>query len=1213
MSEREIKVSDFEALSLKLASPEEMLSWSFGEVTKAETINYRTQRPEKEGLFSEQIFGPVKDYECACGKYKSVRYKGTSFKCDRCGVEITRSFVRRERMGHIKLAAPVAHIWFLRSVPSRIGLMIDIPLSILEKVVYYNSYIVTSVDEAAKKKTLESLEKEFSTKLKTWPKEKRGELLEAKESTKAELGMIKLKAVFSEVDYIYLSRKYGEVFTAETGSEPIRKFLEGIDLEKLVKELEKKMEESFLSKGKQVDKKLLARLKLAKSFLKSNLRPEWMFLTVVPVLPPDLRPMVQLDGGKFATSDLNDLYRRVINRNNRLKRLIELKAPEVIVKNEKRMLQEAVDVLIDNSIRKTSGVTPMHTAQNRPLRSLADILQGKKGRFRQNLLGKRVDYSGRSVIVVGPELKIGECGLPKKMALELFKPFVVGELIRREIVFNPRAANRLVEEGSDIVWEILENTVRDKYVLLNRAPTLHRLGIQAFKPKLVEGLAIQIPALVCHPFNADFDGDQMAVHLPLSEEAQRESQTRILSSLGLLKPSNGEPVMLPRHEMVLGIYWLTMELEAEDGKQKEEKAFSCPKEAILAYEYKKIGLQEKIRVRISKENNQLITTTVGRVIFNEILPDNLPFINKQLVSKDIKNIVRELVYNSSNSNESSAILDNIKKLGFYYASLSGISWGLDDLKIPEAKKEILEKTEAKVEEINQQYQEGLLTNQERKTLVETQWRRAIEEVAGLVPKALKPDDPVFIIFNSGSRGQWTVAAQIMGMKGLVVNPSGRLIEMPILSSHQEGLNVLEYFAASHGGRKGLADTALKTSFAGYLTRRLADVAQDVIINEKDCGAKQGWLISRKEAEEQGEDLEKKIFGRVLAQDVLSAAGKVIAKAGDLIEKNLAKKIVESTAEDIYIRSPLTCESLKGVCQKCYGLDLCTQKFIDLGEAVGIVAAQSIGEPGTQLTLRTFHTGGVARAVDITQGLPRVEEIFEARVPKGEAPISEVDGEVVDIEKINHQNFIRIKPLEPIKKKTGKKSKKLKNSQLVEYVVPEGVTLWVKTGDKIKKGYQLCEGNLNLKKILKILGKNACRQYILKEVKKVYNIVGEDISDKHFEVIVKQMFSRLQITRIGESDFIPGEIISKNLFAKEISRLKAEGRELPKAEEILMGIKQVALSSESFLSAASFQETSRILIKAAIEGQKDYFEGLKENVIIGRLIPAGTGFREKIKS
>jgi len=1229
----EEKITDFEALEIKLASPEEILSWSYGEVLKAETINYRTQKPEKEGLFSEQIFGPVKDYECACGKYKGIRYKG--IKCDRCGVEVIHSLSRRERMGHIKLAAPVTHIWFLRSIPSRIGLILNIPQNALEAVVYYNGYIVTHVDEEAKKKALFELEKEYQNKIKRiesdfkdkekeYSKKKvKGiketlkeldeskdkaikELAQAKERAVNEILSIRPKAIFSEVDYLILSKKYGQIFTAETGTAPIKRFLEEINLEELQKELQEEIEKQ--RKKGQVEIKLINRLRLVRSFIKSKTRPEWMVLTVLPVLPPDLRPMVQLEGGKFASYDLNDLYRRVINRNNRLKKLLELKAPEVIVKNEKRMLQEAVDALLDNSIRKTSSSTPMHQAQHRPLRSLADLLSGKQGRFRQHLLGKRVDYSGRSVIVVGPELKIDECGVPKKMALEIFKPFVIAELIKREIVHSPKIANRLIEEGPDIVWEILENVVKDKLVLLNRAPTLHRLSIEAFKPKLVEGLALRIPALVCHPFNADFDGDQMAIHLPLTEEAQIEAKTRMLSSLGLLKPADGEPVMFPRLDMVLGIYWLTMDpLKEED---LNIKVFSDEKEALYVYDLKKIGLHQKIKVRIKKLNNELIETTVGRIIFNEILPKEISFINKQLNSSDLKKLTREIIEKVKDFKESAEILNKIKELGFLYATLSGITWSYTDLKIPEGKYSIIKETQKKVEEINKQYEEGLLTEEEKKALTRAQWRKATDLVSELVQKVLNPDDSVFVIINSGARATWMTASQIMGMKGLVVNPKGELIDMPILSSHQEGFSVLEYFAASHAGRKGLADTALKTSFAGYLTRRLVDVSHEVIIREEDCGTKKGLVINRKEVESEGENFEDKIYGRYLLEDVKDKKGNVVFKANTLIDYEISKKIKDLEIEEVVVRSPLKCLSRIGVCKMCYGMDLAWKKPIDLGEAVGVVAAQAIGEPGTQLTLKTFHLGGVARAVDITLGLPRVEELLEARVPKGEAPLSEVDGEVVEIELINHQRFIRIKPFKlegESSKRRGKRKNKDRN--LVEYVVPEITTLYVKKGDKVKKGDQLCEGNLDPKKILNLLGEEACQKYILKEVKKVYNMSGAKINDKHFEIIIRQMFSRVKITDPGDSHFIVGEVVSKNQYLNEIDRLKSLKKEPPKAIQVIKGIKAVALTSESFLSAASFQETSRVLIQAAIEGKVDYLRGLKENVIIGRLIPAGTGFRK----
>ncbi len=1195
---KEIKFSDFDALKIGLASPEEILSWSHGEVTRAETINYRTQRPEREGLFSEQIFGPVKDYECACGKYKGARYKGVV--CDRCGVEVTHSFVRRERMGHIKLVTPVAHIWFLRSIPSRIGLLLDIPQQDLEQVVYYNSYVITKVDEAMKKKALAELESEYKSKLHSWPSEQKKKLLENYESVKKELNNIKERVVLSEVDYLRLARKYGQVFTAETGALPIRRFLESLDLKELEKQLVQQIEKH--KSKKQINRKLLRRLRLVRDFLQSGNRPEWMILTVLPVLPPDLRPMVQLDGGKFASYDLNDLYRRVINRNNRLKKLLELKAPEVIIKNEKRMLQEAVDALLDNSIRRTTRRRPMRASQHRPLRSLADILQGKEGRFRQNLLGKRVDYSGRSVIVINPDLKIHECGMPKKMALEIFKPFVISELIKRGEVHSPKMANRLIEEERDVVWEVLEKVVQGKFVLLNRAPTLHRLSIEAFQPKLIEGLAIQIPALVCQPFNADFDGDQMALHLPLTEEAQRESEQRMLATLGLLKPANGEPVMLPRLDMVLGIYWLTMEVPSENSVDSHY-IFSSPREALIALDNKLIEIHQKIKVRIPKLKNQLIETTAGRLMFNEILPEHIPFLNQTLGKKELKKLARDIIYSYTDFRKAAEVLDKIKELGFRFATLSGISWSFTDLKVPPEKKKILEETEKKVEEIYEQYEQGLLTDEERSSLVEAQWREATDKVSDLVKKVLQPTDSVFVIFNSGARGNWTIASQIMGMKGQVVNPAGKLIEMPILSSHQEGFNVLEYFAASHAGRKGLADTALKTSFAGYLTRRLIDVSHDVIIREKDCGTKKYLLIKKEDVEERGGDFYESIWGRYLADKVVDKSGKIIAQRNDLIDDELAHKIVSSGISEVKVRSPLKCESDKGICQRCYGLDLGWKKPIELGEAVGIVAAQAIGEPGTQLTLRTFHTGGVARAVDITQGLPRVEELLEARTPKGEAPLSEVDGEVEEIVTINHQKYIRIK----VRSSSGT-TKAKKKEKIVEYVAPEGVTVWVKKGEKVKRGQQLTEGSLDLRKLLEYRGEEACQNYILQEVKKVYQIAGEKINDKHFEIIIRQMFSRVRITDPGDSKFVIGEIVPKNLWKKVVSYMKKKNKKPPKAKQIVLGIKRVALTSPSFLSAASFQETSRILISAAIKGQIDYLEGLKENVILGRLIPAGTGWR-----
>lgn len=1200
MEKTEIKVNDFNAIRLSLASPADILSWSKGEITKAETLNYRTQKPEREGLFSEQVFGPIKDYECACGKYKRMRYKEVI--CDKCGVEITRSLVRRERMGHIELACPVAHIWFLSSIPSRVGTILDIPLSLLEKVIYYNSYIITSVDEEAKARIIKELEHEYQDKLKKSDSEDRGNLAESRMKAYQEIAMLKLKTVLSELEYYHFSRKYGDVFEAGIGAEPIKKMLSEIDLKKKQEELKLSLKKTATAS----QKKLLLQLKLINGLIKSGIRPEWMFLTVLPVLPPELRPMVQLDGGRYASSDLNDLYRRVINRNNRLKRLIELKAPEVILKNEKRMLQEAVDALLDNSIRKSSRSTPMQAAQHRPLRSLADALKGKEGRFRQNLLGKRVDYSGRSVIVVGSELKIHECGLPKTMALELFKPFIIKELLKREVVFNPKSASRLIDEGIDIVWEILEEVVKDKYVLLNRAPTLHRLGIQAFKPTLIEGLAIQIPALVCAPFNADFDGDNMACHLPLSTESQTEAENRILSKNGLLKPSSGEISMFLRHDMVLGIYWLM--ILKDNTEEKNIKVFSSEEEALYVFEIGEVSLQEKIKVRIQKNNNQLEETSVGRIIFNKILPEDWPFINNILKSSDLKKLTSQII-NKYDFSQSSEILDKLKEVGFYYSTRSGISLSMNDLKVPLEKKDILNKTEKEVELVYDQYSEGLLTEEEKYLLVVSKWEHATSQIGELVSKMFAKDEAVYCMFDSGARGSWGAAIQMMGIKGLVVSPTGKTIELPIISSFQEGFNVLEYFTASHGGRKGLADTALKTSAAGYLTQRLVTVAQDLVITEEDCQTEKGFEIIAQEVEKAGEKMSDKIWGRFLAEDI-TKDNKIIAKKGDFIDKELALSFEKDKIEKIVIRSPLTCECYYGLCQKCYGQDLGWKKIIDLGEAVGIIAAQAISEPGTQLTLKTKLTGGVARAADITQGLPRVNEIFEASSPKKEAIISEIDGEVEEIRNEEGSKIIKIQVIaEKNQSKTKNKTKKDKdNVSVKEYFVSENHDLWVKKGDIISKGQQLTSGNLNLKQYLKLAGEEACQKYILQEVKKVYNIAGEIIHDKHLEVIIRQMFSRVKITDSGDSNFIPGEIIEKRVFLTAKDELK--NKKLPEAIPLVLGIKNVALTCESFLSAASFQETSRVLIKAALNGQVDYLRGLKENVIIGRLIPAGTGFKKK---
>jgi DNA-directed RNA polymerase subunit beta' len=1178
-----MKVEELEAIKIKLASPEEILSWSNGEVTKAETINYRTQRPEKDGLFCEKIFGPVKDYQCSCGKYKGMRYKGVV--CDRCGVEVTKSSVRRERMGHIKLACPVSHIWFLRGVPSRMGIILNLPANQLERVIYFTAYIITKVKEEEKKKILKEIEEEFKEKVKEKKLKKDSQeykqLKEAKEKAKAEVSSIQPLRILSEEEYREFSSKYGECFEAGTGAETLRKIFEKINLREEIKKMEKEIEEA----SAETKKKILRRLRLFLGMEKAQIRPEWMFLTVLPVLPPDLRPMVQLDGGRYASSDLNDLYRRVINRNNRLKYLIEIGAPEVILRNEKRMLQEAVDALIDNGMRK-GVMTQATTGGKRLLKSLADMLRGKQGRFRQNLLGKRVDYSARSVIVVGPELKFDEVGIPKEMALEIFKPFVIRKILEKELAFNVRGATRLIEEKTDEVWAILEEVVKDKLVLINRAPTLHRLSIQAFKPVLIEGQAIRIHPMICKAFNADFDGDQMAVFLPLSEMAQKEAKERMLSSINLLKPASGKPIVTLYQDIVFGCYYLTKILENQKG---EGKVFSSKEEAILAYESGFIDLKAKIKVKM---NGKFVETSVGRIIFNEALPENFPFQNQLIKIKDLEKICAQLIEKYP-PEVVAKTLDRIKELGFEYSTLSGLSWGMDDLVIPKEKKEIVERAKKEEEKVKMHYKKGLLSPEEKRTKIIEIWTKAKREIEKIVPKTLPQDGPVFQIADAGARGSWSQPIQMAGMKGLVVNPAGQIIELPVISCYKEGFKVLEYFISTHGARKGAADTALRTSTAGYLTRRLIDVSHSSIISEEDCGDKKGIEVFRSDAEEIGQDFLQKIVGRVCLEDLVDKkTKKVIVKKGEVIDFEKGRKIIESQIEKLRVRSPLSCKSKRGICQKCYGWDLGRGKMIDLGEAVGIVAAQSIGEPGTQLTLRTFHTGGVAGGGDITQGLLRVEEVFEARYPGGKADISPVDGKVIEI---TPKKVIKIQP-------KGKK-------EILEFKAPVSAAIWVKEGQEVKKGDQLFEGSLDLKELFKIVGKERTQRYIVKEVQKIYVSQGAEIHDKHIEVIVREMFSRLRIKDPGDSRFFPGEIVEKGEFLEENEMLKKMGKKPAKAVQLLLGITKVALTSSSFLSAASFQETSRVLIKAALEGKEDRLRGLKENVIIGKLIPCGTNFKK----
>lgn len=1195
----ETKATDFQSIILKIASPERVLAWSRGEVTKPETINYRTQRAEKDGLFDERIFGPEKDYECYCGKYRRVRYKGII--CDKCGVEVTRSIVRRERMGHIALASPVAHIWFLRGVPSRIGLLFDLTLPDLERIIYFASYIIIKVDEQTRAQRLSELEKEYKQKSKAVSKkEETSRLKDAYEKTKAELEGLKPLQVISEVEYHRLSLKYADLFEAGIGAEALQRLAREIDLQKLKKDLETRFEEGEA----QEKRKILRRLSLVKGFLRANIRPEWMFITMIPVTPPALRPMVPLDGGRHATSDANDLYRRVINRNNRLKKLLELSAPEVIVRNEKRMLQEAVDALFDNSIRRGHAAVTSQ-AQKRPLKSLADALRGKQGRFRQNLLGKRVDYSGRSVIVVGPELKLHQCGLPKHMALELFRPLVISRLILQGLAHNIRGANKMIDEPTPDVWAALEEVIENKFVLLNRAPTLHRLGIQAFQPILVEGNAIQVHPLVCQAYNADFDGDQMAVHVPLTREAQKEAEELMWSIKNLTKPGSGEPIVNPTQDMVLGIFWLTRTVLGAKG---EAGIFSSPNEAILAYEFGAVDLRAKIKVaatdtekyrHASPEGANFFETSVGRLLFNSALPDDFAFINREVGKKDLGQIVSMLIARYGRE-ALPPILDKIKDFGFKYATVSGVSWGMDDLKVPEEKKGIIAEARLKEAEVDEQYADGLLTNEDRYKKVVEIWNGVMQKVNDLVPKTLENMGSVYNMVSSAARGTWAQVAQMAGMKGLVRNPAGRIIELPIISNYKEGLGVLEYFIATHGARKGTADTALKTSVAGHLTRRLVDVAQDVIVCEEDCKDAEGIKITRKDSEDYGRGLANRIFGRVLAHDVKDKHGKTIFKKGGLLTFDDAELIEKAEIDEVYMRSPLTCRVPRGICQYCYGYDLGTNELVRMGEAVGVVAAQAIGEPGTQLTMRTFHTGGVATGGDITLGLPRVEELFEMRTPSNPAMLSEYEGTVLEIKEENRDKIIKIL-IEESDKKTKKEETK-------EYRVPFGRAILVANGSRVSKGTRLSDGPVDLREFFGLAGKEAAQNYIIFGISYIYASQGSSTNFKHIELIVRQMFSRVRIMDPGDTSLSVGDVVESSEVLEANSKLPKNAKPA-KAELHPLGITRSALASSSFLAAASFQETTRVLISAALEGKEDRLRGLKENVIIGHIIPAGTGFRK----
>jgi DNA-directed RNA polymerase subunit beta' len=1187
---------NFDKILLRMASPEKIKEWSFGEVTKPETINYRTQRSERNGLFDEKIFGPDRDYECYCGKYRGIRYKG--IVCEKCGVEITRSIVRRERMGHIELATPVSHIWYLKSMPSRLSLIMGITATELEKVIYFAGYIVTKVSENEKQRLLKDLDSEYKSKVKVLKDEKSKEALkEMLLNTKKEIEGIIEGKVLDEVEYHNHSMKYSTLFEAGIGAEAIYNILKGLDLQKLLVKLEESAEKASAVEAPKVNK----RLGLVRQLIAGGSRPEWMFLSRIPVIPPALRPMVPLDGGRYATSDVNDLYRRVINRNNRLKKLKEIHAPDVILRNEKRILQEAVDALIDNSIRHGNAISAgVNQAQRRPLKSLADNLKGKRGLFRQNLLGKRVDYSGRSVIVVGPELKMHECGLPKHMVLELFKPFVISGLLRKELAYNIRGASRLIEDSIPEVWAILEEVIADKYVLLNRAPTLHRLGIQAFKPVLIEGDAIRVHPLVCTAFNADFDGDQMAVHVPLSDEAQMEARVIMASDKNILKPGNGEPTVVAKMlDIVLGCYWMTKTVIGEKG---EGQIFATPNRAITAYDFGEVGFRAAIKV-LGTDNskyvgydNQLFETTIGRLLFNSVLPSDYPFVNQEVDRKKMAAIVDDLIEKYGVDNVP-PILDKIKEFGFKYTTHSGITWGIDDVKIPEGKAEVINRAKVKADEVYDQFNAGLLSEEERLRKHTSIWHEAKGEVEKLVPQSLDKNGPVYDMLHSGARGSVSQLTQMAGMKGLITNTAGETIEFPILSCSKEGLSPLEYFITTHGSRKGLTDTALNTAKAGYLTRKLFDVGQDVTVNEEDCGTKEFIKIRAVNAAGLDSSLAKGVRGRFLAEDIVDKSGTVLFKKGHYVSKRESQAIEAEGIAEVSVRSPLVCKTPHGVCVKCYGADLGKHKITDIGEAVGTIAAQAIGEPGTQLTMRTFHAGGTASVGgDITQGLPRVEEVFENRTPKNPAVVSHVDGTVTAVEKNGVDRVIVILPDESSKTKDK-----------IEYPVNAARMVLVKQGDKVKKGELLTDGSADIDELFKYGGREVAQNYIITEISKPYELQGETVSRKHIEIIVKQMFSRRKVKDAGGTNLTRGEVADEVYLAEVNAIANARGLGDAKTESVLMGITEVSLSRKSFLSAASFQHTTRVLIAGAIRGTEDKLVGLKENVIIGRLIPAGTGF------
>ena len=1152
------ELNNFESIQIALASPEKILEWSKGEVKKPETINYRTLKPEKDGLFCEKIFGPTKDYECNCGKYRKDKLKHRGVICDKCGVEVTSSKVRRERMGHIKLAAPVSHIWYFKGVPSRMGILLDISPKELEKVLYFASYIVLDAGETNLLEKQILTEKEYKDAIETFG--------------------------------------YGS-FNAMMGAEAVKVLLSRVDLDALSQELKAKFKDS--TGQKRI--KLVRRLDIVESFRKSGNNPTWMILDVIPVIPPDLRPMVQLDGGRFATSDLNDLYRRVINRNNRLQRLLELGAPDIIVRNEKRMLQESVDALIDNGRRGK----PVAGPGNRPLKSLTDMLKGKQGRFRQNLLGKRVDYSGRSVIVVGPTLKFNQCGLPKKMALELFKPFVMNELVKRGFAHNVKAAKKKVEKLDKEVWPILEDVIKGHPVMLNRAPTLHRLGIQAFEPVLVDGKAIKLHPLVCTAYNADFDGDQMAVHVPLSVESQYECRSLMLSTNNILAPKDGLPITTPTQDMILGTYYLTLDEEGVKGEGSVYKDFD---EMILAYENGEVNLHARVKVKVKKnpqDEGRLVESTVGRFIFNNSIPQDLGYVDRTIdpyslevdfvLDKKQIGVVIDKCYRKHGNELTSIMLDNIKNMGYKYSTKSAISVSVADMEIPDEKYELIENTEKLIEKYEKNFRRGLMSDEERYEKVIESWAKTTDDVTNVLMAKLGRLNNINIMAQSGARGSKNQIKQLAGMRGLMANASGKTVEIPVKSNFREGLSVLEYFTSSHGARKGLADTALRTADSGYLTRRLVDVSQDVIINEEDCGTTDGIEVAAfVDGSEEIEKLYDRIVGRYALLDVINPQDdSIVVQAGEMIVEPLAEKIVELGIEKVWIRTPMDCKSKQGICAKCYGRNLATGNKAPIGESVGIIAAQSIGEPGTQLTMRTFHTGGVAGG-DITQGLPRVEELFEARKPKGLAVITEVSG-VVTLEEV------------------GRKKEAVvidDNGYEYRYIIPYGSILKFKDGQRVEAGYPLTQGSINPHDILRVNGIQGVQNYIVKEVQRVYRLQGVDINDKHIEIIVRQMMQKAKVEEPGDTELLPGGMIDIREIERINEQMRLEGKEEAQYTRMLQGITKAALSTDSFLSAASFQETTKVLTDAAIKGSKDYLRGLKENVIIGKLIPAGSVLRRK---